>query len=190
MSEDHQHESIIKTPRQLIVVVVLAFLIPILGIAAISSLVATGGRGSEASSSEAAIAARIKPVGTVVIDTSQPALPSVSAAPAAVPAASTVAVAVPTIPAAATAPAAKPDGKKVYDTACMACHATGIAGAPKLGDKDAWTARIAQGLDTLHMHAIKGFQGKTGVMPPKGGAMTLSDAEVSAAVDFMLAGAK
>lgn len=189
MSEDHQHESVIKTPKQLIAVVVLAFLIPILGIAAIASLVSTGGHASDANN-EAAVVARIKPVGTVVIDTSQPALPTVSAAVTAVPAASTVAVAVPAIPAAATASAAKPDGKKVYDTACMACHGAGIAGAPKLGDKEAWLARIAQGLDTLHAHAIKGFQGKTGVMPPKGGNMALSDADVSAAVDFMVAGSK
>jgi cytochrome c5 len=81
-------------------------------------------------------------------------------------------------------------GKKVYDTACTTCHATGVAGAPKLGDKALWAPRIAQGMDTLYTHSIKGFQGKVGVMPPKGGFVNLSDAEVKAAVDYMVAKAK
>ena len=92
--------------------------------------------------------------------------------------------------AAAAAPAAAVDGKKVYDTACTACHTAGIAGAPKSGDKAAWAPRIAQGANVLYDHAIKGFQGKAGVMPAKGGNASLSDAEVKAAVDYMVAGAK
>lgn len=79
------------------------------------------------------------------------------------------------------------DGEEVYNTACMACHATGAAGAPKLGDAGAWKARIAQGADVLHKHAIEGFQGSAGFMPPKGGQVALPDAEVIAAVDFMAA---
>ncbi len=85
--------------------------------------------------------------------------------------------------------AAKTDsgkGKQVFDAACAACHATGVAGAPKLGDQAAWSARIAQGEATLYKHAIEGFQGKTGFMPPKGGFAHLSEAEVKAAVDYML----
>jgi cytochrome c5 len=95
-------------------------------------------------------------------------------------------------PTAAAAPAAPSavDGKKVYDTACTACHTAGIAGAPKSGDKAAWAPRIAQGANVLYDHAIKGFQGKAGVMPAKGGNTSLSDAEVKAAVDYMVAGAK
>jgi len=77
-------------------------------------------------------------------------------------------------------------GKKIYDAACIACHGAGIAGAPKLGDKAAWDARIKQGSEVLYAHAIKGFQGHTGVMPPKGGS-TASDAEIKAAVDYMVA---
>ena len=77
------------------------------------------------------------------------------------------------------------DGEQVYNTACMACHGTGVAGAPKVGDAGAWKARIAQGADTLHKHAIEGYQGAAGFMPAKGGQTQLSDAEVSAAVDFM-----
>ena len=81
-------------------------------------------------------------------------------------------------------------GKKVYDTTCMACHAAGVAGAPKFGDKAAWGPRIAQGLDTLHTHALKGFQGKVGMMPAKGGNASLADADVKAAVDYMVEKAK
>ena len=109
-------------------------------------------------------------------------------APAAAAPAAPVAVAA--APAATAAPAGAAQGKKVYDGACVACHGAGIAGAPKFGDKAAWTARIAQGLPVLYDHAIKGYQGKAGVMPPKGGAMQLSDADVKAAVDAMVAAAK
>ena len=94
---------------------------------------------------------------------------------------------------AATAPAAaagKPDGKKVFESSCAACHATGVAGAPKFGDKAAWAPRIAQGVSVLYTHAIGGFQGKGGVMPPKGGNVALPDPDVKAAVDYMVAAAK
>ncbi|MFS2022219.1 c-type cytochrome [Massilia sp. CT11-137] len=80
-------------------------------------------------------------------------------------------------------------GKSLFNTACTACHTAGIAGAPKVGDKAAWAPRIAQGTNTLYEHAIKGFQGKAGVMPPKGGS-TAPDADVKAAVDYMVAAAK
>lgn len=80
-------------------------------------------------------------------------------------------------------------GKTLFNTACTACHTAGIAGAPKIGDKAAWAPRIAQGTNTLYEHAIKGFQGKAGVMPPKGGS-TAPDADVKAAVDYMVAAAK
>ena len=90
----------------------------------------------------------------------------------------------------ASAPAAQADGKKIYESTCIACHGAGIAGAPKFGDKAAWSPRIAEGIDTLHTHALQGFQGKGGVMPPKGGNTTLSDAAVKAAVDYMVSAAK
>ena len=80
-------------------------------------------------------------------------------------------------------------GKALFNTACTACHTAGIAGAPKIGDKATWAPRIAQGTNTLYEHAIKGFQGKAGVMPPKGGS-TAPDADVKAAVDYMVAAAK
>ena len=81
--------------------------------------------------------------------------------------------------------AGKPDGKKVYDTTCMACHATGAAGAPKYGDKTAWGPRIKTGMDALYASSLKG----KGAMPPKGGS-SLPDADVKAAVDYMVAAAK
>jgi len=78
------------------------------------------------------------------------------------------------------------EGQKTYQTACFACHGTGAAGAPKLADKAAWKARIAQGMGKLNDHAIKGFKGQTGFMPAKGGRADLSDAAVKAAVKYMV----
>lgn len=123
------------------------------------------------------------------------AAPAAATAPAA-PTADTgaqAASATPPIPASqqvkAVAEAGKADGKKVYEAACAACHGTGVAGAPKIGDKAAWAPRIKQGSATLYDHAIKGFQGKAGVMPAKGGS-SASDDEVKAAVDYMASAAK
>ena len=76
-------------------------------------------------------------------------------------------------------------GKKIYDTACFACHAAGVAGSPKMGDKAAWASRIKTGLDAMKKNAIKGYTGKNGVMPAKGGRADLSDADVAAAVAYM-----
>lgn len=88
--------------------------------------------------------------------------------------------------AAVPAKSGPPDAKKIYDTACMACHATGAAGAPKLGDKAAWVPRLKAGNDALYAAAIKG----KGAMPAKGGNASLTDADVKAAVDYMVAGSK
>jgi cytochrome c5 len=112
------------------------------------------------------VVARIKPVGELVV-------------------ASAATVANGVIPAAKAA-----DGKGTYDKACFVCHAAGVAGAPKLGNKAEWAPRIAQGNDTLHTHAIKGFQGKKGMMPAKGGQAQLSDDDVKAAVDYMVSQGK
>lgn len=81
-------------------------------------------------------------------------------------------------------------GEDVFRKACRACHELGIAGAPKLGDAADWGPRIAQGTDVLYQHSLKGFTGKKGVMPAKGGFTTLSDAEVTAAVDYMVSRAQ
>lgn len=107
---------------------------------------------------QAAIADRIAPVGSV--NTS-----AVAAAPAA---------------------GGAVDAKGTYQSACFACHGTGAAGAPKLGDKGAWKARIAQGMDTLFSHALNGFKG----MPPKGGRSDLSDDTVKAVVEYIVKNSK
>ncbi|TLY95386.1 MAG: cytochrome c5 family protein [Gammaproteobacteria bacterium] len=88
------------------------------------------------------------------------------------------------------APAAVLTGEQVYSTTCIACHAAGVAGAPKFGDKGAWAPRLGQGLAVLHKHALEGFQGKAGVMPPKGGRVDLADQSIANAVDYMVNAAK
>jgi cytochrome c5 len=77
-------------------------------------------------------------------------------------------------------------GKAVYDTNCAACHEAGMMGAPKPGDKAAWSARLSQGVETMAKKSITGFQGKVGAMPPKGGNASLTDEAVTNAVAFMV----
>ena len=88
--------------------------------------------------------------------------------------------------AAAPAKGGAVDGKKVYDTTCTACHTAGVANAPKLGDKAAWAPRIKEGMDAMVQAALKG----RGAMPPKGGNAALSEAEIRAAIDFMVSQSK
>jgi cytochrome c5 len=89
---------------------------------------------------------------------------------------------------AAAASSGPRSGEDVYNAACMACHSTGAAGAPKLGDTAAWADRIAKGNDVLYLSGIDGVAG-TGMMA-KGGCMNCSDEEVTAAVDYMVAGSQ
>ena len=77
-------------------------------------------------------------------------------------------------------------GEEVYNQACSVCHVAGVAGAPKFGDAAAWGGRISKGMETLVKNATAGFQGTSGYMPPKGGRMDMSDAEVAAAVAYMV----
>ena len=79
------------------------------------------------------------------------------------------------------------DGKKIYNENCVACHGAGVAGAPRVGDKGAWAERIDKGATTLYANAINGVQGSSGVMPAKGGNPALSDDEIKAVVDYMVA---
>ena len=152
MPEHDPHSSPIKTPKQLIIVVLLAFLVPIVVIGLLSQLFTS--TRHDASGDEQRVLARIKPVGTVVI-------------------------------AEASGPKGNLTGEQVYVQVCKTCHEAGIAGAPKTGDKAAWAPRVAQGEKTMVQHAIAGFQGKTGVMPPKGGSMDLTDEEVHRAVVYL-----
>jgi cytochrome c5 len=149
---DDPHSSAIKTPKQLIVVVVLAFLVPITVIALLSQLFTSTTRDTK--EDEQHVLERIKPVGTVVL-------------------------------AEAGAASGNLSGQQVFAQVCKTCHETGLAGAPKVGDKAAWAPRIAEGENTLVQHAIAGYQGKTGVMPPKGGNPDLTDDEVHRAVVYL-----
>ena len=74
------------------------------------------------------------------------------------------------------------DGQQTYQASCQACHATGAAGAPKLGDKAAWAPRIALGIDALLASSIKGKN----AMPPKGACMACTDEELKAAIEYMV----
>ena len=140
-------------------------------------------QGGAAFKEPAAPASTAAPVVAATTPAATSSTPSVAAAPVA-------AVAVtPAVPATPAVAATADTGKTLYSQACIACHGAGIAGAPKLGDKASWAPRAAQGTAILYQHAIAGFQGKAGVMPPKGGS-SAPDADVRAAVDYMLSAAK
>lgn len=113
----------------------------------------------------------------VEISLADSAAATVAATPAPSPAATVVTSA---------APAKADAGRGLYDAACMACHAAGVANAPKLGDKDAWAPRIKTGMNTLYASVING----KGAMPPKGTAMNSSEADIKAAVDYMVGSVK
>ena len=127
--------------------------------------------GSSAMTAEA-LATRIGPVAKLQFEGAAPVAPPLAGGPK--------------VAAVTAAPAKAKDGKTVYDTVCMACHMTGAANAPKLGDKAAWAARIKTGNDALVASVIKG----KGAMPPKGGGASLSDAEIKAAVEYIVAQSK
>ncbi len=250
--EVHSHESPIKTPGQLVTVLVLAFVVPIVVIVLLAQL-ATSGRiydkDSPAMSAEEVVK-RIKPVaqvnvgqagaGSQALKTGEEIYKSVCTACHATGVSkapkfgdrrdwalrirqgqkSLVRVALkgegpmppkggasdlsdieveravvymanaagakfrePVAPAPAAGPA---DGKKVYETTCVVCHGTGVNNAPKFGDKNAWAPHLHHGVDELYQTALKG----KGAMPPKGGNLTLPDADVKAAVDYMVGAVK
>ncbi len=148
---DHGN-ALIKTPRQLITVLVLALGVPVVVIILLATYVvrsSSSGAGSDAMSVKA-IAERMEPVGVVVL-------------------------------AAAGAAKVFQSGEAVYKASCSACHATGVAGAPRTGDVAVWAPRIKQRFDLLVKHAVDGFK----TMPPKGGNPNLDAIEVARAVAFM-----
>ncbi len=132
----------------------LSLLLPLLAIAPLAA--AGSDKPATDPMVQAAIEESIKPVGQV----------NVGSVPAPAPAAETAAV----------------DGESVFKGTCSACHATGAAGAPKVGDKAAWAPRIKQGIDTLLKHATGGYK----AMPPRGGNASLSDEAVKAAIKYMV----
>lgn len=154
MSDAHNHESAIRTPKQLAAAVIGFFLITVLGIALLVQFVTATkltGAGTESQSAEA-IGQRLQPVADVGFTLKD-----------------------------ANAPKVLQSGEAIYSSTCAACHGAGVAGAPKVGDNAAWTARLAQGYDTIMKHAIEGLR----AMPAKGGNPDLDDLEVVRAVVFM-----
>ena len=153
--DEEGHTSFIKTPRQLIIVVLLALFVPIILIVLLASFVVNSkqvGAGSDSMTPEA-IEARIRPVAGFELRD-------------------------------ASAPQAARSGEDVYKAVCSACHAAGVAGAPKHQDSGAWAPRIASGLEALVQSALKG----KGAMPPQGGG-GYSAAEITKAVVDMANGA-
>ena len=176
---DHAHDSHtgpIKTPAQLLWTSFFSFVAPIFIIIGLVYYVTSGDKpAAGAVDPELATAQRIQRVGTVVLGDAA-TIAAAMAASGAAPAADG---------AAAAAPTAALSGEALYNKACVACHAAGVAGAPKLGDKTAWGPRVGSGLEALTASVING----KGAMPPKGGS-TASDAEIQSAVEFMLAAVK
>ena len=162
---DSGQESTFDTPKQVITVLAIAFLVPIVIVVLVVQFIAnmrSVDRNSPAMAPDA-VAKRLKPAGDVAFaDGGGAAAAQAGAAPAAA--------------------AGKSDGKKIYAAACAACHGAGVAGAPKSGDKAAWAPRLKTGMNTLYASALKG----KGAMPAKGGDAALADADVKAAVDYLL----
>jgi cytochrome c5 len=147
---DSEHTSFIKTPKQLIAVILLAFIVPIAVISVLASLASRSVDASASAFSEEAVAKRLKPVGEVVV-------------------------------AAGGGSAAVRTGREVVETVCAACHVTGVANAPKIGDKTVWDKLIKEGHPHLTENAIKGIR----AMPPRGGNPDLTDIEIARAVAYM-----
>src|SRR5713226_1761297 len=145
-NENHSHESLIKTSKQLVIVLVLAFVVPIIVIVLLAKL-ATSGRIYDKDSpamSPQEVAKRIRPVAEVGMGATRPGGKTLKT------------------------------GEEVYRSVCMACHGAGVANAPKFGDKKAWAPHLLGGVNDLYQTVLKG----KGAMPPKGGNLTLSEAEV------------
>jgi cytochrome c5 len=180
--EDEGHSTPIQTPGQLIVVVLAAFIVPVVVLSLIGRFaVESSVDPNSPAFSEEAVAKRLHPVGKLVIagDSTQPQAQTGEGA--------VVATAAPAT--ASAAPVAEDPGekaKRIYTASCAACHATGAAGAPKLGDNAAWAPRIKTGTETLYTSALKGKN----AMPPKGGNAGLSDDDVKAVVDYMVSQSK
>jgi cytochrome c5 len=168
----HEGEGLIRTPKQLIIVVVASFLVPIIGIAMLVSFV-TGAKNIEPAGSQAraaeAIADRMRPIGQVWLAGEKP---PAGAVPVAAVAAAKV----------------EKTGEEIYKAVCAGCHTTGAMNAPKLGDNAAWAKLIPEGHAGLTKQAIAGIR----QMPARGGNPALTDIEMSRAVAYLAnsAGAK
>ena len=153
MSDEHdEHSSFIKTPQQLVVVVLLAFVVPIVGIVMTVQFIMNRPHADPGAMKPEAVAERIQPVGKVEFGA-----------------------------AGDSGPKAPKSGEEVVKGTCSACHQTGAAGAPKIGDNAAWAPLLKLGLGELQKNAISGIR----AMPPRGGNPELSDLEIARAIVFM-----
>jgi cytochrome c5 len=150
MADHDDHSSFIKTPQQLITIVLLAFVIPIIGISMLVHLVTSRPSQDPGGLKPEIVSARLAPVGSVEVG-----------APA--------------------APAGSRAGEDIVKATCGTCHAAGVAGAPKIGDKAAWAPHIKEGLQAMLKTAITGVK----AMPPRGGQADLTDTELARAIVFM-----
>ena len=189
MAEHHHHtdpieENVDSHPVKVAIGVVVGALALVVGIILTAQLAlnvyADRSRKGDPAMSPQAVEKRIAPVATLAVDPNEPA--PTPPAQAATPVAQVAAAPAAGAPAAAAGGA----GKATFDKVCTACHTAGVAGAPKFGDKAAWAPRIAQGKDALYNSALHGKN----AMPPKGGMASLPDADVKAAVDYMVSAAK
>lgn len=193
MSQHHSdpvEENIETHPLKLAIAVIIGAVGLVVGIIMLAYFAVGSHRVGETdnkANTPEAITQRIAPAIKLAVDPSKGSVSSPT--PAVAPKAAKGAVVAMVIPAslpAGTTAAAPSGGEGVYKTACSACHTAGIAGAPKTGDKSGWAARVAKGKPMLYDHALKGFN----AMPAKGGNAALSDADVKAAVDYLVAQAK
>lgn len=178
-AEEEGHSSAIKTPKQVITVLVAAFVFPIAIIVLLAKL-ATGNVSIDENNpafSDKAIAKRLKPEGTLVIASGAPPEEKMGDSTGQTGGAA---------PATVAAPGGPDSTRTIYGSSCAACHDSGAAGAPKLGDKAAWAARVKAGKESLYNSALKGKN----AMPPKGGNASLSDSDVKQVVDYMMAQAQ
>ncbi len=148
-----------------------AAIVGVVLVLAINSLIGSLLRAAPADMGDEAIAARIAPVAQ--LNTGAAIEPEAPAA----------------APVAAVAAGAR-SGQDVYQSACFACHGTGAAGAPMVGDAAAWGPRAAQGIDTLLSHAVNGFTGSKGMMPARGTCGNCSDDDLKAAIEYMVENSK
>jgi cytochrome c5 len=163
-----------KTIFSAVLGILIAIALVLIGVSRMVDSDPKGARDTDDPLMQASAQERIKPFGQVAVagkDNAALAIAATSVSPVQ----------------AAPVEAGATDGKSVFASACSACHGSGIAGAPRVGDKAAWAPRIAKGLETLESHAIEGFQGATGVMPAKGGRLDLPDDAIKAAVELMVA---
>lgn len=190
----------LKTPMQLIVAIFASFTIPVIVLimlATYANHVFRNGAGTDALS-DAAVAQRIAPVAQVTLDTTpQPAATvaasaSAASGPSAAQAAAAAVAAVAAVPAQNAAPPAQAEaagapgaGKALFEATCQACHGTGLLGAPKFGNAADWAPRLKDPMPVIYNYALQG----KGNMPPRGGS-NASDADVKAAVDYMVNAAK